>query len=95
MLDIKLLRDNAAAVAEKLAPKGFELQVETYEQLEKKRKALQVETQEIQNERNSRSKAIGKAKASGEPIEPLLKEVATLGDKLAEKEQALSSLQQE
>ena len=95
MLDIKLLRDNAAAVAELLAPKGFELQVETYEQLEKKRKTLQVETQEIQNERNSRSKAIGKAKASGEPIEPLLQEVASLGDKLAEKEQALSALQQE
>ena len=37
-------------------------------------------TQDLQNERNTKSKAIGKAKAAGEDIQPLLDEVAGLGD---------------
>ncbi|MHC9510360.1 serine--tRNA ligase [Kangiella sp. M94] len=82
MLDPKLLRTDIDAVAKNLAKRGFELDVEQYNKLEEERKAIQVETQELQNERNSSSKSIGQAKARGEDIQPLLNQVADLGSKL-------------
>jgi seryl-tRNA synthetase len=93
MLDPKLLRTELASVAEKLKGRGFELDINHVEALEIKRKELQIHTQELQNQRNSKSRNIGKAKASGEDIQPLLDEVAKLGDELKEAEQALSQLQ--
>lgn len=95
MLDIKLLRADADAVAAQLARRGFDFDVAHFNTLETKRKSLQVQTQELQNERNSRSKSIGQAKAKGEDIQPLLDEVADLGGKLKAAEEALSALQDE
>ncbi len=92
MLDPKRLRNELREIAKVLETRGFALDIERYEALEQRRKALQVETQELQNERNSRSKAIGKAKAQGEDIEPLRREVAELGDKLKEADAALSGV---
>ncbi|TKB53267.1 serine--tRNA ligase [Ferrimonas aestuarii] len=83
MLDSKYLRADLEQTAERLATRGYILDVARLTKLDEQRKALQVETQELQAERNSRSKAIGKAKAQGEDIAPLLAEVASMGDKLA------------
>ncbi|HRE54106.1 MAG TPA: serine--tRNA ligase, partial [Candidatus Competibacter sp.] len=93
MLDPKLLRNELEQTAAKLARRGYRLDVGSINGLETQRKALQIRTQELQNERNIRSKAIGKAKASGEDIQPLLEEVASLGDQLKHAETALESLQ--
>jgi len=93
MLDIKLLRNDLQAVTQQLARRGFVLDSSLFQALEDKRKTLQSATQELQNERNTRSKAIGKAKASGEDIKPLLAEVSDLGDKLKAAEQDLADLQ--
>ena len=93
MLDPKRLRTELDAVAAQLARRGFTLDVETIRNLEEQRKALQVETQTLQNERNTRSKTIGQAKARGEDIQPLLAEVADMGDRLKQGEQELAGLQ--
>ncbi|OCG06802.1 serine--tRNA ligase [Gilliamella apis] len=82
MLDPNLLRNELDLVASKLARRGFKLDVETIRQLEEKRKTLQVETENLQAERNARSKAIGEAKARGEDISTLREEVNKLGEKL-------------
>jgi seryl-tRNA synthetase len=82
MLDPKRLRAELELVAEQLARRGYQLDVEKMKSLEEQRKALQIEQQELQNERNTKSKSIGKAKAAGEDVQPLLDEVAGLGDKL-------------
>ncbi|KXI28944.1 serine--tRNA ligase [Paraglaciecola hydrolytica] len=82
MLDAKYLRNEIEQTALKLQKRGFVLDVATFNQLEEKRKALQMRTQDLQNERNVRSKAIGKAKASGADIAPLMAEVGQLGDDL-------------
>ena len=82
MLDPKLFRNNLAGVAAQLKRRGFELDTAAIEALETRRKAIQVKTESLQAERNSRSKAIGKAKAAGEDIQPLLDEVAGLGEQL-------------
>lgn len=93
MLDPNLLRNELDAVAEKLARRGFKLDVETLRSQEERRKVLQVETETLQAERNSRSKSIGQAKARGEDIEPLRLEVNTLGEKLDAAKAELDALQ--
>lgn len=93
MLDPKLVRSEPEIVAGKLSQRGFVLDVERIKVLEEQRKALQIETEQLQNERNIRSKNIGKAKAAGEDIEPLLKEVESFKNQLEEKKQALNEVQ--
>jgi len=95
MLDPKLLRSELDMVRQQLARRGFTLDTDALQILEHRRKTIQVETQQLQAERNSRSKGIGKAKAAGEDITPLLQEVEGLGEQLREKEQELSQLQDE
>ena len=95
MLDAKLLRTELEATAAKLAKRGYTLDVDYLSGLENRRKELQVRTQELQNRRNSRSKAIGKAKARGEDIQPLLDAVASLGDELKQAEQDLTVVQEQ
>ncbi|MBU2428674.1 MAG: serine--tRNA ligase [Gammaproteobacteria bacterium] len=82
MLDSKYLRGEIAQTAERLASRGFVLNVAQINALEEQRRSLQVATQELQNQRNSKSKAIGQAKARGEDIAPLLAEVDGLGEEL-------------
>ena len=93
MLDPKLLRNDLPTVAERLRVKKFELDIPAIEQLESRRKEVQVKTEALQAERNTRSKLIGKAKAKGEDIEPLLVEVASLGDQLDAQKSALEEVQ--
>lgn len=95
MLDPKRLRTELDEVATQLARRGFKLDVDSIRAMEERRKAVQVETQNLQNERNSRSKKIGQAKAKGEDIQPLLAEVAQMGDSLKDKEQELANIQAE
>jgi seryl-tRNA synthetase len=94
MLDPALLRSRLAETAARLKEtRGFALDVATVEALESQRKQLSTETQELQNLRNTRSKAIGQAKAKGEDVAPLMAEVTGIGDKLKANEQALADVQ--
>jgi len=93
MLDPKLLRGDLDSVVEKLKIKNFEFDVASFRALEEQRKTVQVTTQELQSERNTRSRAIGAAKGRGEDIEPLLAEVASLGEQLKAAETELDVVQ--
>ncbi|MET3650805.1 serine--tRNA ligase [Dyella japonica] len=94
MLDPALLRSRLADTAARLKEtRGYELDVAAIEALESQRKQLSTETQELQNLRNTRSKAIGQAKAKGEDVAPLMAEVAGIGDKLKANEHALTEVQ--
>ncbi len=95
MLDPRLLRNDLDTVARQLARRGFTLDTAALLALEERRKAIQVQTQALQAERNARSKHIGRAKADGADIGPLLKEVAGLGDQLRTAEERLAALQDE
>ncbi len=95
MLDPHVLRNDIEQVAKALAKRDYTLDISTIEALEEKRKAIQVKTQELQQQRNSRSKEIGKAKAQGEDAQALLDEVASLGDELKSSEDGLNLIQSE
>ncbi|EIM04110.1 serine--tRNA ligase [Rhodanobacter denitrificans] len=94
MLDPALLRSRLAETTARLAEtRGYTLDVTAVESLENTRKQLATETQDLQNLRNTRSKAIGQAKARGEDTASLMAEVAGIGDKLKANEQALTEVQ--
>ena len=93
MLDPKTLRTDLAAVAANLARRGFRLDQAGYQALEDQRKGLQVRVEQLQNQRNVKSKSIGKAKAAGEDIQPLLAEVESLGAELKAADHELDALQ--
>ena len=92
MLDPVLLRTQLDAVAAQLARRGATFQA-AYSGWEADRKRVQSETQELQNLRNTRSRAIGQAKARGEDTTALMAEVAGLGDRLKANEQKLAGIQ--
>ena len=95
MIDPNLLRKDLENTAARLAPQGYTLETARISALESERKTVQVETQALQSDRNARSKSIGKAKAAGEDIGPLLAQVSDLGEKLKVSEQRLTALQEE
>ena len=95
MLDPRLFRIDLDFVKEQLNRRSFNFNPEAYAELEARRKDVQVKTQELQNERNSRSKAIGQAKAKGEDVRPLLDQVQHLGDELKAAETVLAGIQAE
>ncbi|MBD3584419.1 serine--tRNA ligase [Salinimonas sp. HHU 13199] len=95
MLDPKCLRSDIETTAEKLQRRGFTLDVDAFNALEEQRKSLQIKMQDLQNERNVRSKSIGKAKAQGEDIAPLLAEVGELGDALDKTKAEFADVQEQ
>ncbi|MBW8366034.1 MAG: serine--tRNA ligase [Rhizobium sp.] len=95
MLDIQLLRKDAALVADRLAARGFVFNTAYFEELEGARKVFQTRTQDAQSRRNTLSKQIGMLKGKGEDTTGVMAEVAGLGDELKQLETRLSELQAE
>ncbi|MDN6318658.1 MAG: serine--tRNA ligase [Marinobacter sp.] len=95
MLDPKLVRNQTEEIARRLAIKNFVFDVAAFEKLEERRRAIQVSTETLQGEQNKKSKSIGKAKAAGEDIQPLLDEVESLKARKSEAEEQLRTLQGE
>jgi seryl-tRNA synthetase len=93
MIDPHLIRNDIKGVAARLEQRGFRLDIQRLSELEDERKKIQVRVQELQQERNNRSKAIGQAKAVGEDINPLREAVADLGEKLTQSETQLNAIQ--
>lgn len=95
MLDPKWIRSEPELLARKLRKKKFELDIARLAELDGRRKELQVATEALQNERNSRSKAIGQAKAAGEDISEMLQSMESIKSELEQKKEQLNGLQQE
>ena len=93
MLDTRLLRSDLDTVVANLARRGFVFDKAAFIASEERRKALQVEVDRLRNERNTRSKSIGRAKAQGQDIAPLLAEVESLGDELKRADESLAQEQ--
>ena len=95
MIDQKLLRGDAEGVAANLARRGFRFDVGMFNRLDAERKELQVDVEALRKQRNDSAKAIGRAKAQGEDVEPLLADVQQLGSRLDDASARLESLQAE
>ena len=94
MLDIKSLRADPSRIKERLALKGFTLDIERFKDLDGQRKAAQESSEALQNERNVKSKLIGQAKSKGENVEDLISEVGDLGSKLEVAKKAFATVRE-
>ncbi len=95
MLDQNFLRNEYKAIAQRLAPRGFDFDVAYYEDLESRRKSIQSDTEAARNQKNQLSKQIGQLKSTGEDVSVLMSEVAQIGERLGFLEQKNSSVQDE
>lgn len=95
MLDPQLLRTELAKTAEQLAHRGYQLDLAHWQQLEAERKTIQVETEALQNQRTTLSKSIGQAKSQGQDVQPLLDEVAQIGEQLESSKTRLKDILQQ
>jgi len=94
MLDLKTLRQRPEEVAETLKRRGFVFDLKLFQTLEEERKRLQSETETLQNQRNTVSRAIGKAKAGGDDVSTLVAEVGDLGERLEAAKKAFDQIQE-
>ena len=95
MLDPLILRNDIDATATALKLRGYTLDTAAYQALEARRKTLQMDVEALQSKRNASAKSIGKAKAQGEDIQPLLDAVAQQGSELAEIESQFKAVRDE
>ena len=94
MLDPQLLRRNIDQLAERLRARGYTLDIDYYQSLERQRKSLQSEIESLQEQRNRISKQIGFAKSQGKDIQPILNSVDDLGGQLKNRKTELGNIQQ-
>ena len=94
MLDIKLLRSDPEGMRDRLAIKGYSLDVNEFLSLDNERRRAQEEAESLQNERNVKSKSIGQAKSKGEDVDDLIKEVGDLGDRLERAKTTLAAVRE-
>ena len=92
MLDPNRFRRELDATATALARRYFDLDVDAIRSLETDRRDLQTRVESLRNERNIRSRAIGKAKAAGEDVQPLLADISRLGEELEAVEKGLGQV---
>ncbi len=92
MIDPRRLRQDIETIAAELKKRGYSLNTARFNELEEQRKALQIEVQELQSERNNTSKKIGQAKAKGEDTSAIMASVADLGKRLGEAEGKLNTI---
>jgi seryl-tRNA synthetase len=95
MINPQLLRNDPAQIADLLTKKKYQFDVDSYAKLESSRKQVQSEAEALQATRNAKSKEIGKVKSQGGDIQPILDEVAGLGDQLKSKQGELEEIQAE
>jgi len=95
MIDPRELRRDLHGIARRLRSRGFDLDVAEFETLDSRRRDAQAETERLRNERRTTSKRIGAAKAAGEDIEPLVRAVGDLGDRLATAAKAFDAVRDE
>lgn len=93
MLDPKWLRTDPQKFTELLAKKGFAVDIDALLALDSRRKDLQLQTESLQNERNSRSRLIGKAKSAGEDVAPLMEAVGKINQQLENNKAELAEVQ--
>lgn len=93
MLDPKLVRSSIDKIAAQLKKRGFQLDIVKFNELEEKRKQLQVKMQDLQNERNVKSKEVGVAKATGKNVDDVLKKLKEVSESLKSIEEEFSTVQ--
>lgn len=93
MLDINLIRENPALVAEKLARKGYEIDFAEFLGRDEKRRELIFRTEQLKAERNKTSAAIPGLKKEGQDIAPVMARMRQIGEEIKAGDEQLAELE--
>lgn len=93
MIDTKLLRFDLDVVEQKLAKRGVTLDKAFWQDIEEKRKAIQVKTEELQAQKNAGAKKVGEMKRNGENTDELMAQMQTISNDMKQAEDELKTLQ--
>ena len=92
MFDLPAIRENPQRFDENWARRGVDKQTPDILRLDKERRELQTQMQDMQSERNSKSKEIGEIKKSGGDAQAIMDEVAGLKRQITELEEREATL---
>ena len=92
MINIKNLREDINQVSASLLTRGYELDVDSFVSLDKQRKVLQVEVEDLQSQRKILSNDFGKMKSNNEDTTSLKVEIDKINDVLDKKDENLQLL---
>lgn len=95
MLDLNLLRKDLPAVIDALAQRGIDFDAQRFNELEARRKSVQVETETLQARRNALARLIGQRRSKGEDATAEMAESRQIPARLSELESGLSAIQNE
>ena len=94
MLDMKFVRDNLDVVREMLKNRNNPLNLDDFSDLEKKRRDILNEVEQLKSQRNSTSKKIGAMKKAGEDTTEISAQMREVGEKISALDNELKSVEE-
>ena len=95
MLDLRFVRDNFELVQKSIQDRHAKVDLNSFSQLDQKRRQVLPELESLRNQRNSVSAQVGQMKKSGQDPAPVFAQMKEVGSRIKELEQELTGIDQE
>ncbi len=92
MYDLNFFRNNLETLRERLATRGYTLEVEAFQDLDKRRRQCVTDTERLKAERNQATVEIGQLRKAGADTGAQQQQVRTMGDRIAELDESVRKL---
>ena len=95
MLDIKLMRKEPERVAQAVGRRGKEIDMQPFLTADEKHREVIAQIEELQSQRNAKSKKVGQRKRNGESADDLMAEVSAINEKIKVLDESKDALEKE
>ncbi len=95
MLDIKLMRKEPERVAQAVGRRGKEIDMQPFLTADEKHREVITQIEELQSQRNAKSKEVGQRKRNGESADDLMAEVSAINEKIKVLDESKDALEKE
>lgn len=95
MLDIKLMRKEPERVAQAVGRRGKEIDMQPFLTADEKHREVIAQIEELQSQRNAKSKEVGQRKRNGESADDLMAEVSAINEKIKALDESKDALEKE
>lgn len=95
MLDIKLMRKEPERVAQAIGRRGKEIDMQPFLTADEKHREIIAQIEELQSQRNAKSKEVGQRKRNGESADDLMAEVSAINEKIKVFDESKDALEKE
>ncbi|MBF8305670.1 MAG: serS, partial [Acidobacteria bacterium] len=95
MLELAFVRENLERVEEKLAQRGMAGALDSFREVDQKRRRLLTEVEALKNRRNQASEEIGRQKKQGLDAEDRIREMRGVSDEIKRRDEEVQQLDEE